>query len=268
MRLARLTLSFVLILSSSPQLSSQQSSASPTRDPLAVAVLTQMITATGWGTATLPADATASGTVTRATGDTPQSSAVTMKIRAARIYRVDVQDPSGPITTIINGDAGAVTRTAGTSFLPAHSAISQRAWAFPFFSDLCALSDAAVGFQYAGAETLNGDLAHRLEIIRAFSANDSLSSLRSRVAHLTVWISASTWLPMQVQFNRVSDDNPTAIRSLIRTFSDYRVVNGRAIPFHQEQYAGGQLLQTLQLTSVSFDTGVSDSDFALPPAQN
>jgi len=268
MRVTRLVFSLLLVLSSSPRLNSQQPVATPQRDPQAVAVLTQMLTATGWGTSSHPTDATAIGTVTRATGDTPQSSAVTMKIKGARIYRIDVQDSSGPITTIINGDAGAVTRTAGTSFMPAHSAISQRAWAFPFFSDLSALSDTAVGFQYAGAETISGNLVHRVEITRSYSSSDPMSSLRSRVAHLTVWISAATWLPLQVQFNRVSDDNPTAIRSLIRTFSDYRIVNGLAIPFHQEQFAAGQLQQTLQLTSVSSNTGVSDSDFALPVVQN
>jgi outer membrane lipoprotein-sorting protein len=268
MRVARVVLSFLLILSSSLLLNSQQSVATPQRDPQAVAVLTQMLTASGWGKASLPTDGIASGTVTRVSGDTQQSVAVTMKIRGPRIYRVEVRDPSGPITTIINGDAGAVTRTAGTAFLPAHSAISQRAWAFPFFSDLCALSDAAVGFQYVATETLNGNLAHRVEIIRSYSSSDPMSSLRNRVAHLTVWVSATTWLPMQIQFNRVSDDNPTAIRSLVRTFSDYRVVNGLAIPFRQEQFAAGQLLQKLQLTSVSFNTGLPDSEFALPAAQN
>jgi hypothetical protein len=268
MRVARLVLSFLLILASSPRLGSQQLVATPQRDPQAMSVLTQMLTASGWVTASLPTDATASGTVTRASGTTSQSAAVTMKIKGPRIFRVDVQDATGPITTIINGDTGAVTRTAGTFFLPTHSAISQRAWAFPFFSDLCALSDASIGLQYAGTETLNGNLAHRVEIIRSFSSSDPMSGLRSQVAHLTVWISASTWLPMQVQFIRVSEDNPTAMRPLIRTFSDYRVVSGLSIPFHQEQYAAGQLLQTVQLTSMTFNTGIAASDFTLPPVSN
>src|SRR5271154_3855554 len=127
MPVARLVFSLLLILAVSPLLNSQQSTAAgPERDAQAVAVLKQMTAATGWGTAALPIDGIASGTVNWVSGDTQHSVSVSMKSKGPRVFREDVQDPSEPISTVINGDGGTVTRNGGTYLMPAHSAISQR----------------------------------------------------------------------------------------------------------------------------------------------
>jgi outer membrane lipoprotein-sorting protein len=241
---------------------------SPQRDTQALSILAQMLNATGWGSAALPVDAGASGTVTRYMPDGQSTVEVTIQSKGTRLYRAVVQDPTGPFTTIVNGDGGTVSTPSGTRSLPVHAAISQRVWVFPVFSDLLALSDGAVGLQYVGMENVNGQSAHRIEIQRQYTRDDALGGLRTQLSHLTVWISPTNWYPVQVQFNRASDDNPTAIRALIRTLSDFRFVNGLAFPFRQEQIASGQLMYTLQLNTVVFNAGLSDTLFALPLAQN
>lgn len=70
-----------------------------------------------------------------------------------------------------------------------------------------------------------------------------------------------------IEYTRVADNNPTALRTRVRSFSDYRVVGGLAVPFRQQDSDGGQLLYTLQLTQVQFNVGLSDSEFTLPAAQ-
>src|SRR6267142_4948247 len=100
MRVTRLVLSLLLVLSSSPHLNSQQRVATPQRDPQAVAVLTQMLGATGW--VSLPSDAVASGTVTRFHGDTQDVVNLTLKVRNGGQVRFEVQDPASPSTTVVN----------------------------------------------------------------------------------------------------------------------------------------------------------------------
>ena len=237
------------------------------KDSMAVTVLTQMYAATGWNPASVPRDAVATGSVTRFRGQAVDTVSVTWKARGPRQHRADVQATAGATSTIVNGDSGAVVTPNGPRFIPSHSALSMQPLDFPFYSDLISANDPNVGLHYAGTETVGSQLAHRVEIAREAPAGHPLAAVRHRAGHLTVWVSTSTWLPVQIEYVRIANDNPTAARSSIRTFSDHRVVNGLAVPFHQEEFAGTQRLYTLQLNSVSFNVGLSDADFALPAAQ-
>ena len=261
--LRRVPLFLVSILISSAAAAEAQ----VTKDPQALAVLTQMAAATGWNPGSIPRDAVATGTVTRYRGDVQEALSVTVKARGARQHRTDLQAPVGQTSTIVNGDSAAAVKPDGNYFIPTHSAISMQPWCFPFFSDLTAAADPAVSLRYIGTETVAGQLAHRVEIKREPSASDPLRLVRRRAGQLTVWISASTFFPIRIEYVRIANDNPTAARPGIRIFSDYRAVNGLALPFHQEEFAGGQRLYALQLNSVNFNVGLSDADFALPSGQ-
>jgi hypothetical protein len=48
--------------------------------------------------------------------------------------------------------------------------------------------------------------------------------------------------------------------------TDYQAVNGLMVPFHQTVFTDGKLDEDLKLSSVSFNVGLPDSDFALPKA--
>ena len=80
MRVARVVLSLVLILASSPCLKSQQSTAAPQRGPVAVAILRQSIAAMA---NSAPADSSASGTIIIVEGSTTQSGTIQILTRGA-----------------------------------------------------------------------------------------------------------------------------------------------------------------------------------------
>jgi len=46
-----------------------------------------------------------------------------------------------------------------------------------------------------------------------------------------------------------------------RTFSDYRLVNGIAVPFQQSESFEGQLMYQIQFTAVQFNVTLTDTDF-------
>jgi outer membrane lipoprotein-sorting protein len=267
MRVVRLVVALLFAVLSSPNLNSQDV-ASSQRDTQALLILGKMIAATGWNPTILPQDAKATGTIARYRGDYQDSVGLTIKAKGPRLYRADVLDPNGPISTILNGDAASVVSSAGTRSEPFHSALAMRPAVFPFFAGLLAFSDPTIVVQYGGTETIADQQCYRVDLSRPSGSSDPLEELRSKAGSLTIWISAKSFLPFQIEYIRISSDNPSASRPVIRQYSDYRVVNGFAIPFHQEQRASDQLQQILQLDSVVFNSGISDTDFALPVAQD
>jgi len=263
---------FTALLFSFPNLTTAQQPSPPAaqstqRDPQAISVMSQMEAATGWGSRGLPSDALASGTVTRYRGDVQDTVAVILKAKGSRLYRAEVQDPTGQLITVLNGDGAAVTTPRGTQLLPVHAALGLKPVVFPFFGGLLSFADSSCTVQYLGTETIGTELAHRIAISSKPSASAPAALLRARVNPLTVWVSAASFLPLQIQYTRISNDDPAASRPITRTFSDYRVIGGLAFPFHQEEFASSQPLLSLHLASVSLNTGLSDAEFALPAAQ-
>jgi len=238
----------------------QQTAQPIQRDPQAAAVLSQMAAATRWSSLAIPADAVATGTLTPYRGETQETASVVIKAKGSRQYRTEVLDATGYRTTILNGDTAAVLASDGTRFIPRHSAISMLPAAFPFLYVSIAVADGSASLRYLGTESLGSELTHRIEVVRE-------STPQQRAIRLVVWVSSATLLPVQIETTRVAVENPTVTRATARVLSDYRVVNGLAVPFRQEEYANGQRLYTLQLTSVRFNVGLSDIEFALPVAQ-
>ena len=46
-------------------------------------------------------------------------------------------------------------------------------------------------------------------------------------------------------------------------FSDFRMVNGFLVPFNITEIVTGQMTWTLQLSTISFNTGLTNTDFQL-----
>lgn len=254
---------FLLILLVTPRAFAQAPAA---KDPTAVALLLQMAGATGWNQLTVPRDAVATGTVTRYRGDSQDTVGITLKVKGYRQYRTEVQEAASVTTTIVSGDRAAVVKPEGTQFIPSHAALSMRPLVFPFLSDLAAATDPNVILSYLGVEDIRGESAYRIEITRQPASDDPIGQAERRAGPLTVWVSATSGLPVQIEYPRVANDNPTAVRRRTRYLSDYRVVGGLAVPFRQEESVNGRVLFVLQLTQVAFNAGLSDSDFSLPAA--
>ncbi|MGH7771440.1 MAG: hypothetical protein ACREQA_04315 [Candidatus Binatia bacterium] len=248
-RLAFLLLVAILLGTSTAE---GQETAAP-KDSDAVLILSQAAAATGWSKATVPADVVATGAVTRFRGDTKDTLAVTLKAKGFDKSRTELQ---GGTTTIVNAGAGAATSFEGTKWINPHSARSMQAVSFPFLTEFVAFADADVTARYLGVETVHGESAHKVELAKTSAG----------AAPFVIWVSSTTGLPIQIQYVRVANDNPSARLPHTRYLGDYRVVNGLAVPFYQEDSVNGQVLYTLQLERVQFNVGLSDSEFSLPAA--
>ena len=70
-------------------------------------------------------------------------------------------------------------------------------------------------------------------------------------------------MPVKIEHNLISSDNPTAVLAVTDNLSDFRRVGSLIIPFHMEEFADGQRLWSLQLDSVQLNVGLPDSEFAV-----
>ena len=260
----RLSCILLIFGSSADAQSSTPAPSQPSKDPAAISALNQMVVATGWAPSQLPNDAIASGTVSNPQASDASPASMTLKVKSCSEYRIDSQDSSGPYSLIINGDGGAIQTSSETDLIPSLSANSMQPLVLPFFCDLAYFSDPTVSIALVATETVSGQTANRIQITRVPAAAISGTASGPLPGGLTVWISSETSLPIQISWNWISDNNPTAKLPVITVFSDYRTVNGIAVPFHQEQQISGSVIHEIQFTSVSFNNGLDDSSFALP----
>ena len=236
----------------------------PVKDPAALSVLSQMVTVTGWTPSQLPQDAIAAGTVTNSQGSDATPTNFTLSVKSCSEYRLDTQNAGGPQSLIVNGDGAVLQSPSETDVLPALSANSMQPLVLPFFCDLAYFNDSNVSVSLLGTEAVAGQSALKIQITRLPVSATSGSSSGPLPDGLTVWISTANYFPLQISWSWIATSNPTAQLTVSTLLSDYRTVGGIAVPFHHEQHAVGTLLQSLQLSSVTFNNGLPDSLFALP----
>ncbi len=83
----------------------------------------------------------------------------------------------------------------------------------------------------------------------------------------TFYVDQATGLVDKIQYTNFSENDTTSTQSIEIYFSNYQVISGISAPFTQTVYIGGSLDSTVVLTSISFNVGLPDSDFTLPPGR-
>jgi hypothetical protein len=77
------------------------------------------------------------------------------------------------------------------------------------------------------------------------------------------YLDSSSFLPLAIAFTVHPDDNiNTNILMEIR-FDNYQLTSGVRVPFHIQRFFNGNLVLDETLTSVSINTGLSSSLFAV-----
>lgn len=226
----------------------------------AKSALARMARATGWSKATVPADAVITGTITRHFSDGSSSNGFTTKIRGLEQFRYAEDGTS--LVLVTNGAAGALVSQDGKATrIPAHSALSSRGLILPMASVLSDWNSPEVDITVVGPNSVNGEACVGIRLVRRHADSDPLAKIRRAIAPMVVWVSISRGVILRAEHSRAAVDNANASMQETVDYSDYRTVNGIAVPFHQEIWIGGQHTQTFQFSSVRFNTGLTDADF-------
>lgn len=186
--------------------------------------------------------------------------AATLWIRGDRKFRLDVQKPKGPSSLRMNGLSGGIQHEDGrTRPLDIGSTIVGL-FAFPrllksgFPTTNITLID-------QGAITVNGATLHRITMGIPWHVWQPANQQHPATTVVDLYFDPrSNLLVKSAALVNGSTSEPARYLRVIG-YGDYRMTNGMNLPYLYSEQFSGQLLWTLQLDSIQFQAGMTDSDF-------
>jgi hypothetical protein len=265
MRLRFLVFAFFLFWMFTQPSSPQQTSA-PTiqRDQQALTVLTQVL-ATAGGQAVLGAiqDITGTGTITYYWAGDEVQGTVTVKGRGVGQFRLDAILSNGTRSWAVNNGTGFEKEPDGTtSQIPYHNTLNFGNLTFPLYFLSAVVQDTSTSITYVGMETKNGSQVHHIRAQKVFGRDADPSGILGKLTRRDFFVDCTTFqvvatLDMVHPARASTLSYPREMQ-----FSDYRTINGILVPFSIMEVATGQRTYSIQLTQVTFNSGLQDSDFA------
>jgi hypothetical protein len=265
MRVARLLLSLLIVFSSSPRLNSQQSTTSVQRDPQALLVLQQCLSAAGSPTAlSAIRDVTGLGNITYYWAGQQVQGTLTARGRGAGQFRLDSALSAGSRSWAVSNGDGSLKETDGTLHsIPYHNAINLGGVTFPFFAITAALQNSSTTVVDLGLVSAEGRQARQIRVQQNFPSAADPQGIFSKLTLRDFFLDVSTLRLIKIRdvthpVQTFMEDYPHEF-----LFSDYRLVNGVLAPFAISETINGQQTWTIQLNQVTFDSGLTDSDFQM-----
>jgi hypothetical protein len=222
----------------------------------AMAFLSQALQAHGSALAAHIADVQLVGTLQVQKDTLP----ITIKSKGTQMVRTEIVRASGTDIRILNGGRAAVRRADGSlTKLSMNNTLLQRASHIPVFSLLAEHQDRKIQVDWVGS-TDGGTAVAMSFVPDAAAPNTEL--FRNHTRTVLVFDTVTGYL-VKMKGPLWSENTGNRHEVEVR-FSDYRVVNGIPIPFHQTTFLDGKVLNDLVVSSVSFNVGLSDSEFVVP----
>ncbi len=227
----------------------------PAKDPAAIALVQRSLAAMNTSAGALQ-DSVSRGTLKYHGQQYP----ITFKTKGTTLIRVEVQKNNGTNIRIVNNGAGVFKPAAGPiRHLVAANTLAERVSHIPALSILAESQNANVGVQLKDVSATTGIGIVRLSL----QINDRELKRLPDAGQCEFSIDSATGLVNKISFTNFSESDSPATANLEIVYSDYRVVSGIAVPFHQITYIDGVLDSEVLLDSVRFNVGVADTEFDL-----
>lgn len=123
-----------------------------------------------------------------------------------------------------------------------------------------ALQDPATTVTDAGTAVVDGGSSHCVTLGKTYA--DSNKQSLAAVSNRTVCFDSTTSLPKSVSHISRTAQGAVAGVAVEVHFSDYRNVNGILVPYSIHQYVNGTPWAAISIQSVTFNSGLTDADFA------
>lgn len=250
------------LLCASKMCGQQSTPVSSVRDPQAVTILNQALSAAG-GVQALAAiqDTQAAGSVSYNWANGPVQGSVTTKSRGTTQFRTDANLSVGTRSVIVNNGTGLVIQPDGSVYhLSSSSALNLGALFLPYSQLLGMLNDSLMSVSYVGLISKAGQQVVQIHLQKTLDPSVNPSGVISLLTTKDVFIDPSTFQLLAIQ--------DTAGGSHIHEtqYASYRQLNGILVPFSITEIFDGQAISTVVLNQVTFNNGLSDSDFYIDPA--
>jgi hypothetical protein len=236
---------------------SQSPPPGPSQDPQAVAVLQQSYKAMG---GTVPSDSIATGNLEVVAGTEDSKGTVRILTKGTSESFLQLTMPDGVRTTVYAyGQANELNNSTVTISV-LELAVTSQAPDFPLPLIANLLNDPDTSCQYIGLESLNGV---SLQHIRTWDSFASQPALQGLVGFSTrdFWIDASTGLLQRISYTQHPGSGAIVGVSVDVFFSNYQASSGVSYPYTIQKSLNGTPWATITIQSVSFNNGLTDSNF-------
>jgi hypothetical protein len=221
--------------------------------------LNQVLTAAG-GTAAIKAvtDYTGTGTITYHQAQDVQGT-VTVLGSGLGNLRIDAALPTGIRSEAISSGDGQVkmkTEDGGVTPLHVQAPMAPSRLVLPYLLLAPAVNSPGFSLFYKGLAHVDGRSAHDVQLVRIIPGLSDPTGLILEYSTIDFFIDPSTFQLLMMQ--------DVARKHQVRQvrYSDYRLVNGVLVPFSISQQGPGPVWQ-VQLSQITFNAGLQDSDFQL-----
>lgn len=266
MRYSRVALLFGLTFCSCFAFAKQSSAplvTPPQRDPQAVAVLQQAIATMG-GSPAIGAvqDLTGSGTITYYWAGSEVNGPVTLRGKNGEEFRLDADLPQGTRSWIVSDGQGSLQEATGQkTSIPFSNSWNLANLSAPNMALLAALNDSSFSIVMAGQPVVGGKQLYDVRLQKSFGSTDDPSGSLSKWSQRDYLIDPATLMVVAAQDTQYSNDSPRHTFRHQIAFSDYRPANGALFPFSITETIEGQQTWTIQLSSITLNSGLTDSTF-------
>jgi hypothetical protein len=253
----------VAILIAAPLAHPQSNSTVVVRDPQAIAFLTQAVKAIG-GISSVSAvhDFTGTGTVTYSWAGKSVDGAATVRGMGPALFRFDAQLAEGTRSWLVDDSHGTTKKTNGTSTpIQYANAVNMGSITFPYPRMVAALANPAYSISLVGTETLNDRQGEVIEVQHVFPATEDPTGDETKYDKKKYVIDSQTFALLETKDTLWSEDG--RMRPVLHEvlFSNFTAVNGLTAPFSILEKVGGQQTWSLQLSSISFNSGLTAATF-------
>lgn len=255
MRVSTIVASLFLILSQS----SQQAVAPVSRDPQALALLQRSVQVMG-GAA--PSDSVATGNVTIVAGSQTSTGTIRILTRGTNLSSEQITLPQSTYSVTYSAGLANETNNSATASIPIERTVTSQSVCFPLPFLAAALANPDESIQYVALESVGQQSLQHLRIQNTFVSRPDFQQF-SGFATFDLWLDADTSLPERISFVRRNGSGATPRISLDAYFSTYQTTSGVAYPTQINLSLNGTHWTTITITSVAFNTGLTDSSFSV-----
>ena len=260
MRLLRAVLLLTPVFANIVPLSSAQSIS---LDQKGIAVLQQVMAASGAATNPIYGF-TASGTITYYWAGKPVQGTAAIRARGSGQFRLDASLPDGTRSYAMSQQGGERKGTDGKlSAIPVHNTLGATILTLPYPAIAAALSDPAATVTSFGLVNTGGKSAYQIRVSRTFAKQNDPDGTLARLSAVDYYIDPQTFLVLR------TEDLTHPVQSLSESynhsieFERYTTMSGLAIPTLVREKVAGQTTWEFQLSSITLNSNLADSDFAL-----
>lgn len=234
------------------------------RDPTALALVNQALALLNGGTSLT--DVTLDATVTYLPGPDQQTGTATLQAIGDSESLLVLTLSGGAQQEVRNGQQGAWVNADSSIFTEAtHNCWVDSTWFFPGLVFTSVSANAQTALINLGETTWNGTSANEIQLYQFPPGHTpTMTAVIQSLSTEEVYLDPLTASPLAIDFNTHADSDATTNLPVEIQFSNYQTVNGMSVPFHVQKYVGGSLFLDVVVTSVTVNSGLSQSLFVIP----